>query len=153
MGGTRFLRGLRLDVAIHAAPSRQIRRVKCLHLLSARITTHHRPSDPSPCSRALHNITHLLDLIAQFPRVNPSASEPSELDIPRLFRQIRSRYKVLCATLGTKPSVRAGGSGVQDDAPDSGDAPPDTQASRKKSPVWGIDNSARQPSRSEALSF
>ena len=29
------------------------------------------------------------------------------MDIPKLFRQIRSRYKALCSTLGVRPSLRA----------------------------------------------
>ncbi|KAI0755515.1 hypothetical protein C8Q74DRAFT_1210670 [Fomes fomentarius] len=65
--------------------------------------------------RTQSHIRHLLELIAQFPRVNPSAvaaasegtSSEAEVDIPRLFRQIRSRYKVLCATLGVRPTMRA----------------------------------------------
>lgn len=62
--------------------------------------------------RALNHIKHLLNLVSQFPRVNPSPSSDdstseSELDIPKLFRQIRSRYKALCATLGVRPSLRA----------------------------------------------
>ena len=67
--------------------------------------------------RAQNHIRHLLELIDQFPRVNPSAAAAtaageaaasnSEVDIPRLFRQIRSRYKVLCATLGIRPTLRA----------------------------------------------
>ncbi|KAF9048127.1 DUF1715-domain-containing protein [Hymenopellis radicata] len=56
-------------------------------------------------SRAVTHIRHLLDLIDQFPRVNPDAS--STLDISRLQRQIRSRYKALCSTLGVTPSMRA----------------------------------------------
>ena len=54
-------------------------------------------------------IRHLLELVARFPRVNPSSSgDPdADVDIPRLFRQIRSRYKLLCATLGVRPSLRA----------------------------------------------
>ncbi|KAF9010017.1 hypothetical protein BDQ17DRAFT_994850 [Cyathus striatus] len=58
--------------------------------------------------RAANHIRHLLDLISKFPRVNPSASDTSsEMDIPKLFRQIRSRYKALCSTLGVQPSLRA----------------------------------------------
>lgn len=65
-----------------------------------------------PDSRALNHIKHLLDLISQFPRVNPSAPDTSsDLDIPKLFRQIRSRYKALCATLGVRPSLRASETG------------------------------------------
>ncbi|KZT66499.1 DUF1715-domain-containing protein, partial [Daedalea quercina L-15889] len=57
--------------------------------------------------RAAQHIRQLLALLAQFPRVNPSTTEPSELDIPKLFRQIRSRYKALCAALGVQPTLRA----------------------------------------------
>ena len=68
-----------------------------------------------PRRRTQNHIRHLLELIAQFPRVNPSAAagaredtgSEAELDIPRLFRQIRSRYKLLCATLGVRPTMRA----------------------------------------------
>ncbi|KAI0668168.1 DUF1715-domain-containing protein [Trametes maxima] len=71
---------------------------------------------PTQDERTLNHIRHLLDLIAQFPRENPSASAPSELDIPKLFRQIRSRYKLLCATLGVRPTLRAAdGSSVSPD--------------------------------------
>jgi len=55
--------------------------------------------------RAAHHIRHLLDLIKQFPQVNPP--ESSDLDIPKMFLQVRSRYKALCSTLGVKPSLRA----------------------------------------------
>ncbi|KAJ6547189.1 hypothetical protein B0H19DRAFT_877814, partial [Mycena capillaripes] len=59
--------------------------------------------------RAAHHIRHLLDLIAQFPRVNPSAADASsDLDILKLSRQIQSRYRALCSTLGVKPAnIRA----------------------------------------------
>lgn len=77
------------------------------------------------CSRIAHNIRHLIELIAQFPRVNPSTTEASELDIPKLFRQIRSRYKALCATLGVKPTLRgAGSSSIQEVIDDSSNGPP-----------------------------
>ncbi|KAI0773094.1 DUF1715-domain-containing protein [Trametes elegans] len=67
-------------------------------------------SQPAPDERTLNHIRHLLELIAQFPRENPSAGgadAQGELDIPKLFRQIRSRYKLLCATLGVRPTLRA----------------------------------------------
>ncbi|KDQ52496.1 hypothetical protein JAAARDRAFT_138560 [Jaapia argillacea MUCL 33604] len=71
--------------------------------------------------RGLHHAQQLLDLIAQFPMANPSMSDASDLDIPRLFRQIRSRYKVLCATLGVRATLRAGDSSptreVEEDRP------------------------------------
>ena len=63
-------------------------------------------------SRAMNHVKHILDLISQFPRANPSAADtPSDLDIPKLFRQIRSRYKALCASLGVRPSLRASETG------------------------------------------
>ncbi|KAM5545576.1 hypothetical protein V8D89_000614 [Ganoderma adspersum] len=70
--------------------------------------------------RAQNHIRHLLELVARFPRVNPSSTgdDDPEVDIPRLFRQIRSRYKLLCATLGVRPSLRAA-----DDA-DASPSPP-----------------------------
>ncbi|KAK2462870.1 hypothetical protein APHAL10511_005068 [Amanita phalloides] len=80
----------------------------------------HKQVHPSRSDdRAINHIKHLLDLISQFPRVNPSTSDngplspPSEsdLDISKLFRQIRSRYKALCATLGVRPSLRASEAG------------------------------------------
>ncbi|KAJ3524851.1 hypothetical protein NM688_g8490 [Phlebia brevispora] len=103
--------------------------------------------------RALHNIKHLLDLISQFPRVNPSAAEASDLDIPKLFRQIRSRYKVLCATLGTKPSVRAGGQAPSPERNDDLGGPhSESNPPAGRSSVWRVDNTA-QPPRNSALSF
>ncbi|KJA28309.1 hypothetical protein HYPSUDRAFT_122022, partial [Hypholoma sublateritium FD-334 SS-4] len=58
--------------------------------------------------RAAQHIRHILDAIAQFPRANPSAADPaSDIDIPKLLRQIRSRYKVLCASLGVRPRLRS----------------------------------------------
>jgi hypothetical protein len=64
----------------------------------------------------------LLELIARFPRANPA--EEADLDIPRLLRLIRSRYRALCAALGVRPRLHAaedvvsggGGGGVGGDA-------------------------------------
>ncbi|KIY49272.1 DUF1715-domain-containing protein, partial [Fistulina hepatica ATCC 64428] len=57
--------------------------------------------------RATNHVKHLLQLISRFPLVNPSKDDPSEeTDIPKLFRQIRSRYKALCSTLNVRPSLR-----------------------------------------------
>ncbi|KIY64418.1 DUF1715-domain-containing protein [Cylindrobasidium torrendii FP15055 ss-10] len=73
-------------------------------------------------SRATHHITHLLDLISKFPSVNPSqedAETNANMDISRLLRLIRSRYKALCASLGIVPSLRATDAegGSDEDAP------------------------------------
>ena len=65
-------------------------------------------------SRSESHIRHLLDLVSQFPRVNPSArpqgsdgSEVAELDVAELLNKIRARYKALCAIVGVKPRLRA----------------------------------------------
>lgn len=90
-------------------------------------------SSPHHTRRAQNHIRHLLELVARFPRVNPSSSSAAgssddpahdpEVDIPRLFRQIRSRYKLLCATLGVRPSLRAA-----DGSEENNGAGPDRQA-------------------------
>ncbi|KAF7359438.1 DUF1715-domain-containing protein [Mycena sanguinolenta] len=84
--------------------------------------------------RAAHHIRHLLDLIGQFPRINPSAVDASsELDILKLSRQIQSRYRALCSTLGVKPAnIRASGT------PEAEPADSDTRPTRQ--PVWKIEN-------------
>ena len=103
-------------------------------------------------SRATSNIKHLLELIAQFPRINPSATGPSDLDIPKLFRQIRSRYKALCATLGVRPTLRASGpAGIQDGQEDPGDTPNGGTTAGGNS-VWKIDNKHMASSNTD-LSF
>ena len=102
----------------------------------------------------MHHIKHLLDSIAQFPRVNPSSSSAEDLaessddlDIPKRFRQIRSRYKALCATLGVRPSLRAA-DGHEDDeaAPDDGTIPADKR-------VRSVDSIGKRSTASEQLNF
>lgn len=83
-----------------------------------------------PSRRALHHARHLLSLLSQFPATNPSqADQPqsstnpppsTELDISSLQRQIRSRYKVLCASLGIRPSLRANSSPAGENGLDDG---------------------------------
>ena len=64
----------------------------------------------------MQHIRHLLELIGQFPRVNPSSastlkeSNEADIDISKLQRQIRSRYKVLCSCLGVRPRMRVASS-------------------------------------------
>lgn len=104
-----------------------------------------------PCSRISHNIRHLLELIAQFPRVNPSVTDASDLDIPKLFRQIRSRYKALCATLGVKPTLRAAGSSPeQEAAQDSGKT---SVTSDEGNTLWKIDDTTRVSAPPKDYSF
>jgi len=109
-------------------------------------------------SRAIHNIRVLLDTIAQFPRTNPSPSgaspEPdpvAEVDIPRLFRQIRARYKALCATLGVRPSLRATGNGSQQDVDDGESMRLDSGSTPKG--VWEVDSIGKQMAGPQRLSF
>ncbi|KAF7304638.1 DUF1715-domain-containing protein [Mycena kentingensis (nom. inval.)] len=94
----------------------------------------------SRTDRTAQHLRHLLDLIAQFPQVNPSAADrDSDLDILKLSRQIQSRYRALCASLGVKPAlVRAS----QDAA--TTETPP-TDPNHKS--VWKVEN------QSQALSF
>ncbi|KAF5312537.1 hypothetical protein D9619_002470 [Psilocybe cf. subviscida] len=57
--------------------------------------------------RAFQHLRHLLESLSQFPRANPSATDASsEFDVVRLVRQIRSRYKILCASLGVRPRLQ-----------------------------------------------
>ncbi|KAJ7597701.1 DUF1715-domain-containing protein [Mycena floridula] len=81
-----------------------------------------------------------VSLIPQFPRVHPSSTDTeSGVDIPRLFRQIRSRYKVLCSTLGVRPTLRAAdASPTRPETMDSDRDEPDAGASVNKS-VWTVE--------------
>ncbi|KAH6896144.1 hypothetical protein BKA70DRAFT_1032169, partial [Coprinopsis sp. MPI-PUGE-AT-0042] len=55
--------------------------------------------------KKIHHINGLLSLISQFPQTNPSPQ--GEVDILKLLRQIRSKYKLLCAILGIRPRVHS----------------------------------------------
>ncbi|KAJ8594997.1 DUF1715-domain-containing protein [Rhizopogon salebrosus TDB-379] len=99
--------------------------------------------------RAVHHIKHLLDLISQFPRINPSATAVAsgvteDIDISKLQRQIRSRYKALCASLGVKPTLRA----VEVDATEDGGIPGTDQQKQ----VWKLEEDAKRPTM-QGLSF
>ncbi|THH03366.1 hypothetical protein EW146_g10456 [Bondarzewia mesenterica] len=88
--------------------------------------------------RALHHARHLLELTSRFPRSNPapsSASADEGTDITALQRQIRSRYKTLCATLGVRASPRAASAG-DDNADDEGGA---GGGEKRKRSVWKVD--------------
>ena len=109
-------------------------------------------------SRAIHNIRVLLNTIAQFPRVNPSPSRTSlesdpfaEVDIPRLFRQIRARYKALCATLGVRPSLRATGKDAQGDGND--EEPMKMEPGAKPKTIWEMDSIGKRATGPQQLSF
>jgi hypothetical protein len=103
------------------------------------------------------HIKHLLDLIDTFPRVNPSSAAAAaagvagtpEVDIPKLFRQIRGRYKVLCASLGVRPTLRASAEaegGEQADEAEGG------EVKNTRTRVWKIEGE-RTRTVEEGLSF
>ncbi|KDR85901.1 hypothetical protein GALMADRAFT_52033 [Galerina marginata CBS 339.88] len=129
--------------------------------------------------RPSQHIRNLLDLISQFPKVNPStspttptddtSSAPSpEVDISKLLSQIRSRYKVLCSSLGVRPRLQSSSEAATldstqaqidaemgDDAsssmPTDGSQP---QPRGSSIPVWKIDNTGfRKPVTNQDLSF
>ncbi|KAH0837854.1 hypothetical protein J3R83DRAFT_6080 [Lanmaoa asiatica] len=108
--------------------------------------------------RAVRHIKHLLDLIRQFPTVNPSAqshhSSEDEIDLSKLQRQIRSRYKALCASLGVRPTLRAG-SGNEDAGEGrvvaDGTHPSLRNASAKRD-VWTLEGDVKRPTM-QGLSF
>ncbi|KAJ3576099.1 hypothetical protein NP233_g652 [Leucocoprinus birnbaumii] len=87
--------------------------------------------------RTINNANRLLDLIAQFPRINPSSTDKSsEIDISQLLNRIRSRYKVLCASLGVRPTLRASRSDQTTDT--DGMAVDDEKENGPKSRVWPV---------------
>ncbi|THH12183.1 hypothetical protein EW146_g7797 [Bondarzewia mesenterica] len=101
--------------------------------------------------RALHHARHLLELTSRFPRSNPapsSASADEGTDITALQRQIRSRYKTLCATLGVRASPRAASAG-DDNADDEGGA---GGGEKRKRSVWKVEGPP-VPKREQGLSF
>ncbi|KAG9097717.1 hypothetical protein FRC07_010741 [Ceratobasidium sp. 392] len=77
--------------------------------------------------RAIRHAEQLLSLIAKFPMTNPSTTveEGSQLDIVRLFTQIRSKYKVLCSTVGVRPRLLAAGAVSSDRSADEFGNDPD----------------------------
>ncbi|GJJ13436.1 hypothetical protein Clacol_007690 [Clathrus columnatus] len=113
----------------------------------------------SPIS--VSHIRHLLQLISQFPKVNPTSvlirggsdmptdssnlhrtpQPDSELDVSALLNNIRSRYKALCASLGVRARV-VGSSVANTDVKveeDASDHPVPSRIGKKpKRTVWKI---------------
>lgn len=97
-------------------------------------------------SRAVRTANQLLELIAQFPMENPSHTDSADVDIPRLFNQIRSKYKMLCALVGARSDLRdsAGESdtlATRANGADSNNGD-NVKLSSKKNSVWRIDSVA-----------
>ncbi|KAF8734426.1 GTPase activator, partial [Rhizoctonia solani] len=78
--------------------------------------------------RAIHHAEQLVLLISKFPMTNPPVSPQAEsqIDIVRLYTQIRSRYKALCSTLGFRPRLVSAGA-VPSDPSGSGEGGNDLQ--------------------------
>lgn len=115
-------------------------------------------------SRATNHIKYLLSLISQFPHVNPSSLDGSnshsaaeaDLDISKLFRQIRSRYKALCATLGVRPSLRASEAGgvTSDQDEILNEEVAGNEPRKRNNTVWEVNQvDHSEPSRKQQLSF
>jgi hypothetical protein len=91
---------------------------------------------------------HLLELISQFPKTNPSTSpDHANMDVEKMFRQIRSRYKILCATLSVRPTLRAADGSPMMDTGDDSEQPEQVPLKGKgrgpaiaKANVWAIDS-------------
>ena len=75
--------------------------------------------------------------------VNPSAADDSDLDIPKLFRQIRSRYKALCSTLGMRQSLRAANEASP--SREQADRMDTLEAGHRGNSVWKLDTEPKQP--------
>lgn len=80
----------------------------------ARLWTSANPSD----SRTKGHLANLIALIEAFPRSNPK--EEDGVDIQKQLKLIRTRYKMLCASLGVKPSLRAGAGGEEKEGDGNG---------------------------------
>ena len=102
-------------------------------------------------SRVMHHARQLLDITSHFPRVNPgtslTGSDDDGVDISALQRQTRSRYKLLCATLGVRPSLRA--VDVDDDRMDDADG---ANRDKRKKNVWKVEGPPI-PKSEQGLSF
>ena len=99
-------------------------------------------------SRAANHTQRLLDLISQFPKTNPS--ETDDTDFPKLFRQIRSRYKALCSTLGVRPSLRYSDRSQERDGTADVTVSEPMDNRLEKATVWKVD---KGPPRGHAFDF
>jgi len=107
--------------------------------------------------RSFQHIRHLLEHISQFPRVNPSVSDDaaSSIDLSRLVRQIRSRYKALCSTLGVHPRLHSSSEVAADETLGDLDMQVDKPSKVDSAiPIWKLDKTgAKIPVTNQDLSF
>ncbi|KAG5341653.1 Oral cancer-overexpressed protein 1 like protein [Termitomyces sp. T112] len=101
--------------------------------------------------RATNHTQRLLHLISQFPRNNPS--EMDDTDFPKLFRQIRSRYKALCSTLGVRPSLRYSDRSQERDATADATVFEPMDDGLEKASVWKVDKGASRAVNDHAFDF
>ncbi|TFK21633.1 DUF1715-domain-containing protein [Coprinopsis marcescibilis] len=97
--------------------------------------------------RKLHNISSLLKLIGQFPSTNPSqTSSEAEVDIMKLLRQIRSKYKLLCATLGVRPRLQAVDESTAPTEPNDNADEEESNGnpSRIKRSIWNLESASQE---------
>ncbi|KAI0065137.1 DUF1715-domain-containing protein [Artomyces pyxidatus] len=104
--------------------------------------------DGKDTDRAMHHARHLLDLIGRFPRTNPSADDG--IDISALLRQIRSRYKALCASLGVRASLRVATADDGAEAEAEAQGLNESPARKAQKGVWKVDGAPAPP---QGLSF
>jgi len=101
--------------------------------------------------RAVYHARQLLTLIDAFPLTNPH--EDDGIDIALLLRQIRSRYKALCASVGARPTLRATASevGVEEFSSETpASALGEGGSVGKKRSVWRVEGA---PASEQGLSF
>ena len=102
-------------------------------------------------SRTMGHITQLLHLISQFPTENPKPSLAAEsntdgegTDLLKLLSQIRSRYRVLCGSLGVKPRLASGSATHGSSSKD---------ANENSGSVWNIESDDSKKTKSPPLSY
>ncbi|EUC56831.1 essential protein Yae1, amino-terminal protein [Rhizoctonia solani AG-3 Rhs1AP] len=89
--------------------------------------------------RAVHHMEQLLSLISKFPLTNPPVAPQAEpqVDIVRLYAQIRSRYKALCSTLGVRPRLVVAGAIPSDPSSSDGHSDNFQADARSSRPIIG----------------
>ena len=103
-------------------------------------------------SRSIQHICNFLELISQFPITNPSAADAaSDVDISKLLRQIRSKYKILCSNLGVRPRLTVS---RQTPSHDHEEGPDDIPEQKSQLPVWKIEKgNPSKPVTGQDLTF
>ena len=106
-------------------------------------------------SRSIQHIRNFLELISQFPTTNPSAADAaSDLDISKLLRQIRSKYKILCSNLGVRPRLAVLGQTPSQDHEEEDMDSDYIPEQKSQLPVWKMEKwNPSQPVTGQDLTF